>query len=114
MPLPNARRESRRHYRIHYPLRLRPRVEVQGVVAVVIDISEGGIRISHEPGLPVSVGEAVSGSVKLRSGEAARLNGCVVCVTEDEVALSLGRGISFACIVREQRALRGRQRYASA
>lgn len=111
MPPFVASRESRRHYRIRYPLRLRPSVEVQGVVAAVIDISEGGIRILHEPGLPVFVGEEVNGALKLRSGEVARLGGRVVRVTQQDVAVNFGRGISFACIVREQRALRARQRY---
>jgi len=111
MSMPASRRESRRHYRLRYPLRLRPTLEVAGVPAAVIDISEGGIRISCEAGPPVTLGQAFSVVLELRSGEAARLGGCVIRVGADEVAVSFGRGLSFASILREQRVIRARHRY---
>jgi c-di-GMP-binding flagellar brake protein YcgR len=112
MPMPAARRENRRHYRLRYPMRLRPRLEVSGQQAEVIDISEGGIRIVNESGLPIVLGEAFNAALKLRSGEAARLSGCVIRISPDEVAVSFARGLSFASILREQRALRTRRYWA--
>lgn len=108
--MPINRRESRRHYRLRYPLRLRPRLDVAGVEAEVIDISEGGIRIINQTGLPVVLGERMNGALRLRSGEAAELSGCVIRITPSEVAVSLGRGLSFASLLREQRAVRARHR----
>lgn len=111
MSKPVNRRESRRHYRLRYPQRLRPKLNVEGVEAEVIDISEGGIRIINETGLPLVLGENMDGALQLRSGEAAQLSGCVIRITPSEVAVSLGRGLSFASILREQRAVRARHRF---
>jgi len=112
LPTRNTRtRESRRHFRIRYPLRLRPRLEVEGVSAAVIDVSEGGIRIVYQKGMPLLPGDAVACEVKFCCGDGATLSGNVIRVTEQDVAFSLARGISFSIIVREQRALRTRQRY---
>jgi hypothetical protein len=71
VPTP-AIRDTRRHYRLRYPLRLRPRMEIAGVQAAVIDISEGGIRIFNEAGLPLVLGETLDGALQLRSCAAAR------------------------------------------
>jgi c-di-GMP-binding flagellar brake protein YcgR len=111
MLAPYTQRENRRHYRLRYPLRLRPWLELAGVRAAVIDISEGGVRILCESGLAVELGETLSAALKLHSGESARLSGCVVRISRNEVALSFGRGLSFASILREQRAIRARHRY---
>jgi hypothetical protein len=92
-------------------MRLRPRVELAGVEAAVIDISEGGIRILNDKGLPVSLGELLSAALRMHSGESAHLSGCVIRITRDEVALSFSRGPSFGSILREQRAVRARQPY---
>ena len=111
MLMPATRRENRRHYRLRYPLRLRPSLEVAGLRAAVIDISEGGIRILNEAGLRVVLGESFNAALKLRSGEAACLSGCVIRIGQGEVAVSFGRGLSFASILREQRAIRAHHRY---
>jgi hypothetical protein len=98
--------ESRRHYRVAYPPRLRPRLEVEGMRTAVIDVSEGGLRFAQHPNLQVSLGSAVSGGITFRCGHEARLCGRVVRITKDDVAISLTQGVSFNVIVREQRAVR--------
>lgn len=100
--------DSRRHYRVAYPPRLRPRLEFDGMKMPVIDVSEGGVRFAQHPNLQVHLGATMSGGVVFRCGHAAKLCGHVVRVTEDDVALSLTEGVSFNVIVREQRALRAR------
>jgi hypothetical protein len=107
----NTPRDSRRHYRIRYPLRLRPRLEVAGLYAVVIDLSEGGVRIVNEAQLPLAPGAVVKGALVLQSGEAARFSGSVVRVTPEDIALCLAQGFSYAVILREQRRLRARRPY---
>ena len=104
-------RDARRHFRVRYPQRLRPRLQVQGRYTAVIDLSEGGVRIVNEPGLVLAPGATVSGALLLRSGEAARFSGRVLRVTPGDVALSLGQGFSYRIILREQRTLRASQPY---
>lgn len=104
-------RDSRRHYRIRYPQRLRPRLQVDGQYAVVIDLSEGGVRIVNEALLPLALDAVVSGVVQLRSGEAARFSGRVVRITPQDIALSLPQGFSYRIILREQRSLRAQRPY---
>jgi len=110
---PSSTRDSRRHYRVRYPQRLRPRLEVEGVYAVVIDLSEGGVRIVNEAQLALAPGAAVSGALHLQSGEAVRFSGSVVRVTLVDAALNLAQqGFSYGVILREQRRLRARRPYS--
>ncbi len=108
---PAPSRDGRRHYRIRYPQRLRPRLQLEGQYAVVIDLSEGGLRIVNEVWLALAPGAAVSGALLLRSGEAARFSGTVVRITPQDIALSLGQGFSYRIILCEQRSLRARRPY---
>jgi hypothetical protein len=100
--------ESRHHYRVAYPPRLRPRLELEGMRTAVIDVSEAGLRFAQHPNLQISLGAAMSGGLTFRCGHEAKLCGRVVRITKDDVAVSLTQGVSFNVIVREQRALRGR------
>ena len=104
--------ENRRHFRIRYPLSLRPRIVIGGRSVAVIDVSEGGIRFVRQPGIPCRTGIPVSGAIHLRCGDTAPVHGSVVRATSEDVALSFARGVSFNTILREQRVLHQRMRYS--
>jgi hypothetical protein len=113
MPISSAA-EKRSNYRIHYPLKLRPCLCWDGIATSVVDISEGGIRFINSEGVCAGApGTILRGTVQLRCGNVAEISGRVVWATARDAGLSLARGISFSTILREQRALRARQRYAT-
>lgn len=83
---------ARAHYRIRYPLEVRPvlRVEPSGRTFPVVDCSEHGIRYSS-PGLAPGIGDEVQGTIRFHGGEEVEIDGNVVRVHGGEVALHLTR-----------------------
>jgi len=99
------RSECRRHYRIQYPSALRPALCIGGTRLEVIDLCESGLRFAGDAASADTVGAAVEATLCFRNGETVPIRGCVVRVTERDIALNLERGFSFHTMVREQRRL---------
>lgn len=111
--MPDDKAESRRHFRISYPLQLRPELHWGEVAVAVIDVSESGIRLSRAPQWAWAPGESAAGVVRFCCGEMVQISGAVVRVTVNDVALCFARGLSFSIMLCEQRALRLRRPYFS-
>jgi PilZ domain len=97
---------ERAYYRIVYPLRDRPRLELGGRQHEVVDCSEGGLRFQLTSGAPPELGAPVRAVVRFHEGQEVAVEGAVVRVQGGHVALRLARGIPLAVILAEQRYLR--------
>jgi hypothetical protein len=101
---------EREHHRIQYPTAARPHIVVQGRSFEVIDLSERGVRFRLDEGVPLSVGDAVAGTVRFLRNESVEVMGVVVRVTGREVAVKLEVGVPLRIIIEEQRFLREHHR----
>lgn len=102
---------ERRHFRILFPLRERPRlVEPDGTRHLVLDCSEGGLRYRPTTGTAPEIGAGVVGTLHFRGGRRVEVRGTIVRVQEDgEVGVELAAGgIPFPAVWAEQRRLRRR------
>jgi hypothetical protein len=94
---------ARERYRIEYPLRERPRLEIGAESYPVIDCSESGLRFEVTRGHPPELGATVRGAIRFRSGREALILGTVVRVGEAAVAVQfVGAGVPMGVIMREQ------------
>ena len=99
---------ERAHFRIEYPIRERPTFTVGKVVYPVMDASERGIRFAMPGELP-EIGTRFAGRLRFSRGEEMPLEGDVVRLHEQSVAIHLaGAGIPLKTIFDEQRFLRKR------
>ena len=96
---------ERAHYRIVYPLRDRPRLELGGGQHEVVDCSEGGLRFQMTSGAPPELGAHVRAVVRFHEGREVVVEGPIVRVQGGHIALRLTRGIPLAVILAEQRYL---------
>lgn len=97
---------DRSYYRIEYPRRARPILELDEVEYPVVDCSENGIRFKSG-GVAFQKGDPVTGVIRFRGRGETKVAGSVVRVQEGHVALLLEEaGIPFPIILAEQRYLR--------
>jgi hypothetical protein len=99
-----ARDNRRGFYRLRYPEAERPRVEADGLVAAVTELSEGGMRVVAGD-FRVAVGCRVAGEVCFADGEAAWVDGTVLRHDAGEAILQLTVGVPLARMVAEQKRL---------
>lgn len=111
---------TRRFFRVHYPLRDRPVLQGGGEGAetgafTVLDVSEEGVRFRAADTAVFQVGDSFQGVIELAAGWIARIEGTVVRVDRlnGEVALTLTEGIPYAHIVEEQRFLHAKYQFWS-
>lgn len=100
---------ERAHYRIPYPLRERPRFTMAGQEQEyeVLNCSEMGVCYVVRGECPVVPGDVVHGRLRFSRGHEVEIEGVVVRVQDDNVALHLsGMPIPFVVILDEQRYLR--------
>lgn len=100
---------DRRHYRLRFPLRERPRLLLDAGEREVVDCSEGGLRYRAARGEAPAPGTPLSGRVRFRRGREVEIVGEVVRVMRGEVAVRFtAAGIPMAVMFDEQRFLRAR------
>lgn len=104
--------EGRSYYRLRYPSHLCPQLTIEGESLAVIDLSEKGLRFSCPSPQQHQIGAVVAATVTFRNGRASMVEGVILRVTTRDVALSLRRGFDFQTVVREQRTLFDKVRYA--
>lgn len=98
---------DRAHYRIQYPMRERPELLMEGKRREVIDCSERGLRFTCPGGPFPEPGTMLHGRVRFRRGMETQIQGTVVRIQDEEVALHLTNSeIPLAIIFGEQRYLR--------
>lgn len=95
---------QRSYFRVHYPVGVRPVVDLAGERFEVTELSEGGLRLLREGG-SLSLGHPVSGTLRLRCGESLSISGEVGRVEGDECVVLGLTGVSFGSVMREQQHL---------
>ena len=107
MPTPPAQ-ELREYHRIRFPISERPTFACEGKSFAVIDVSVRGLRYAA-PGVALpQIHDTVTGTLRFRRGAQAKIEGVVVRVQNDQIALHLTKEISFALLIAEQRYLHSR------
>ncbi len=101
---------EREHYRVAYPAALRPRFLVQGFTFEVVDISERGLRFRLSDATEPEPGNEVEGTIRFRSGETITVQGHILRVVNQEVAVRLDSGVPLRLIMEQQRYLLDRRR----
>jgi PilZ domain-containing protein len=96
---------AREYYRIAYPAKARPKLEVLGFVFEVLDLSERGIRFRLGDASPPEAGFQLQGTVTFVRGVSAEVTGTVLRVRDGQVAAVLDKGVPPSVIRAEQRFL---------
>lgn len=98
---------ERSAYRIPYPFIESPRLIVGTRVLQVVDCSERGLRFRVSAQESPELGVRIQGRLRFPRGAEVTIDGTVVRITEDEVALHLTEpGVPFRVILQEQIHLR--------
>jgi hypothetical protein len=101
---------ERAHYRILYPIHVRPSFTVDGVSYPVIDLSEAGLRCAI-PGVHVpEPGAALEGVMRFSRGGTCQVKGEVIRSDHTSMALRLQVGVPYNQVIEEQRFLLERTR----
>jgi len=100
---------KRRHVRIYYPTdaptKFLPELILNHRICVVLDISEGGIRIAVSNANLIKNGNLMA-LLRFPDGTDIEISGEVVRRNYNQVALSLEKGIPYSRIMSEQLRLR--------
>ncbi|MBL8258970.1 MAG: PilZ domain-containing protein [Candidatus Competibacteraceae bacterium] len=100
--------DLREFHRIRFPLAERPTFVCADQAFAVIDVSARGVRYLA-PELPaLNPGDPVAGMLRFRRGSPIKIEGNVVRVQGDHVALHLKKEIPFSLLIAEQRYLHAR------
>lgn len=97
--------QRRQLYRIVYPLKARPRIQLGQESFPVADLCERGIRFLHSGAQRFKMGEEVQAVVHFADGSSVEIRGSVMRVQDKQAVLHLGVPISPAKVLQEQRYL---------
>ena len=96
---------AREFYRIAYPAKARPKLDVAGFSFEVLDLSERGIRFKLGDASAPESGFQLQGTLKFVRGVTAEIVGTVLRVQNGQVAAVLDEGVPPSVIRAEQRYL---------
>lgn len=100
----------RNHYRVLYPVAVRPVFTTGATEYRVVDLSEGGMRCALGDLPHPELGTMMEGTIKFKRGHQRTLRGEVVRLGVGFMALRLDVGVPFAVMIDEQRYLLNRSR----
>jgi hypothetical protein len=103
MPSPNP--ELREFHRIRFPISERPTFLHKDKSYPVIDVSIRGFCYSASGGPLPKPHDSIKGILRFRRGAQVKIEGTVVRIQNEEVALHLNQEIPFAVLLAEQRYL---------
>ncbi|MEI2741079.1 MAG: PilZ domain-containing protein [Candidatus Competibacter sp.] len=104
----SSAQDLREFHRIRFPLSERPTFVFESRSFAVIDVSARGVRYAA-PGLPPpNPGDHIAGLLRFRRGAPIKIEGNVVRVQGDHIALHLRKEIPFSILIAEQRYLHAR------
>jgi hypothetical protein len=106
---PGPTKQRRQYFRIRYPAKYAPVVEIWGRKFQVYDICEMGVRFINPHGLAFPEGYVVRGTITFHDFETIQISGSVAWTKGEDVALRLVRGIPFTRVLAEQAFLRQAQ-----
>ena len=92
---------NRAHYRVTYPVSVRPTLDWEKRSCVVVDVSEQGIGFLH-PDTTAEMGTLVNGILRFRSSQVIAVHGTVVRVFNGLVGLRLRTELPYSLIMEEQ------------
>lgn len=95
--------QKREHFRLRYPLLVRPRLRMASATATVTELSERGMRLSVAKLVELTADVLVAGNMNLASGGQCDVRGKVIRVDGDEIIVSLSEGPSYKDMITEQR-----------
>lgn len=101
-----AQEQRRAHFRLPYPGGERPVMHSQNIQHEVVEIAEGGVRLIIEPGIPLQVGDALTGDIVFHDGEFEAIGGKVLRQEGGQVVVQLSQGITLHRVMLEQSYLR--------
>lgn len=96
--------QRRRHFRLRYPIPIRPPIEIDGNVFSVVDVSEGGLRLHGVSSAYPEEGKQVTGEIEFQDGAKVEIIGHVLRTTDQgDCVLELERGVPQSRMMDEQR-----------
>ncbi len=101
--------QRRAFFRLCYPKRAMPNINIAGAQYHVSEVSERGLRVLITNSAAFYPGLSLSGSLKLHGERQVFVQGSVLRIEAAEVVIQLNTGLSFKDMLEEQRYMR--QRY---
>lgn len=98
-------KERRVYYRIGHPYADIPKLMVWGDEYQVIDVSEEGVNFRCDEYSGVKPGQTISATITFHDNESFDLEGKIMRIQDNEIAIKLSKGIPYKKIVKEQRYL---------
>jgi hypothetical protein len=97
---------TRRHYRIPYPVAARPEGSFAGKPFFVVDLSEEGTKIQFVDSVQMPKGQLIRSRIKFQDGEVFEITGKVIRQESPVlIVVHLIEGIPLSKIMSEQRFL---------
>ena len=97
--------QSRRHYRIRYPVNEAPLLHVGARTYRVLDLSEMGMRLVWQGEAELRELQEIEGKIRFRNKKIVHIKGKIVRIHSKSVALELSEGVPASIIMAEQRFL---------
>ena len=95
---------DRTHFRVEYPVKARPVVQIKKKAFPIINISESGVLFAlKEDEGRVTVGRNMKGVIVFSDNEKVTIEGKILRNVNETVAMHLTLGISLKRIMTEQR-----------
>ena len=98
-------KERRVYYRLGHPYADIPKLMVWGDEYQAIDVSEEGVKFRCDEYSGVKMGQTISATITFQDGESFDLEGKIARIQDNEIAITLSKGIPYKKIVQEQRYL---------
>ena len=98
-------KEKRVCYRLAHPYADIPKLMVWGDEYQAIDVSEEGVKFRCDEYSGVKLGQTISATITFQDGESFDLEGKIMRIQDNEIAIKLSKGIPYKRIVQEQRYL---------
>ena len=100
------REQKRRHYRVRYPISERPRLTIEGSQFEILELSEGGLRMSVLRAIwPSTAPRAIDAEITLASGKTCTITASFDRQEDKEYVYTGLHGIFSNDIIQEQRYL---------
>lgn len=100
--------QKRQFYRLKYPKRAMPVLQLGNQRYRVTELSEQGIRVLMENYSTMLKGEQMTGKVSLPTDDEISIEGAVLRFDGEEVIFKLSKGPSFKIMVQEQRNIKNK------
>lgn len=100
--------QKRKFYRLKYPKRARPFVNLGDETFQVTEVSEGGIRMVANNFTSMYRGLSVKGVLNLLDEDSVSIEGAVLRFEGDEVIIQLKKGPTFKIMVDQQRHIKNK------